>query len=102
MKPDGKSMQDLVDESFREAAESTDIDAPPRRKMDQDRLLARLQQCWHALPHLRLGQLIENARLAHSEYANAPDSFYIEDEELERAINGLYDEHVRGFRTEGV
>ena len=43
-----------------------------------------LKQAWLMLPDLRLGQLIENlAKIANPQ---AKDAFYVEDEDMERAI----------------
>ena len=45
-------------------------------------VLAKLLECWMQCPEMRLGQLIENARIWHRINDESPDLFYIEDYKL--------------------
>ena len=90
---------DLAMRDLAEAQPAPEPGSELRRKMDQDRVLAKLAGVWHALPELRLGQLLENAK-AYTEYAGSDDCFYVPDDDLERGLERLHDEHVRKGRTE--
>lgn len=57
-------------------------------RLAQKRVIQALQRASEEHPELRIGQLIENARLSGG--YNAADLFYLQDEHLARAI-----EHYR-------
>lgn len=46
--------------------------------------MAKLEFAWSRFPDLRLGQLIENLR---SKVTNLTPTFYVEDDEMERALD---------------
>lgn len=93
--------QDLGMQDLHEALPATEPVDLERRRAEQDRLLDMLARTWRALPYLRLGQLLENARLEYGgEWGGAPDPYYLPDRELGRALGRLHDRHVRRGKTE--
>lgn len=52
-------------------------------KRDSTRVVRALQRALHEMPHLRVGQIIENARLT----GNLTDLFYVTDEQLAKSLD---------------
>lgn len=52
------------------------------------RMLEQIRQIWQRHPDLRLGQLIENAKVASGLHADA-DTFNVEDNRLEEGLERL-------------
>lgn len=57
-----------------------------------ERILEKLKTLWHRSPDLRLGQLVENAKMA-SRHCKI-DTFSAEDDELEKGLDWLL-EHIK-------
>ena len=60
------------------------------------KILQKLQAAWEQVPDWRLGQLVENVKAASE---GRMDTFYIEDDQMERGLDELLDQ-LRG-RGEG-
>ncbi len=55
-----------------------------------DRILNMLKRYWKTYPDLRLGQIVENAaHVGHAPGGGGPDTFYVEDDVIERGLAEL-------------
>jgi hypothetical protein len=63
------------------------------------RVLDAILVAWRQFPHLRLGQLLDNAVGRNQEHRNAADMFNIQDNELIVAVRVMQEEFPTSGRT---
>jgi hypothetical protein len=64
-----------------------------------DRMIGLLRGLWVAYPDLRLGQIIDNAKVfalreQHLDGSPLPDTFYVEDDIIELGLRRLLNEQT--------